>query len=419
MPLSFFLKAVYYSLYGLVKTAIYVFYREIRVEGLPTDEPKGPLIVLSNHPNTLMDPFLVVSQLRRPVFFLANASLFRHPFANWFLSTFFCIKVERPQDVGRPIDNARAFQKSRLHLESGGALYMAPEGTCFWEYKLRPLKTGVARIALDSLQAGACREITFLLAGIHYESPAHFRSRSVLRFSTFVLKREALHGDITDWQHVSDLTARLQEGMEQLLPHAGGEADTALRAKMSLLVPEISETPDWMALLYRYREATHLKGSEQANKLAALREVMSRKKLPKLNTRWLSGHRPHWWQMPVYGLAGLVLLHHIVIYGLPELVRVFLRADSVYDSTIRYLGGIVGYLVGAPMLLFIGMAALGTGWMVWCWWIAVLALGPWAWQKAVSFRHSWYWLQYKWGSRDRGWKKAMEDATLFLREEAP
>lgn len=419
MPLSFFLKAVYYSLYGLVKTALAIFYREIRVEGLPPQEPKGPLIVLSNHPNTLMDPFLVVSRLQRPVFFLANASLFSHPFANWFLNTFYCIKVERQKDVNRPIDNAVAFARSRRHLESGGALYIAPEGTCYWEYRLRPLKTGAARIALDVLKTGHCREITFLMAGIHYHAPADYRSRVYMRFSTLTLRREDLHGDLTDWQHVSDLTQRLQQEMERLIPHADTEADAALREIVDLTQPRLWAAADWVEGIYRFRDQAIGRGSEIANWLAALRDVLARKGLRRLDPRWLAGQQRSRWKVLAFPVAGLVLLHHLFIYGLPELVRRRLKADSEYDSTIRYLGGIVGYLLGAPMLYYIGKSALGPGWMLWGWWITVLALGPWAWQQGVRYVHRKDWRRYQRSARDEAWSAELREAAAFLREEAP
>ena len=177
------LTIIYYILYALVKTGLWVYYRMDTPRGLPEQEPRGPLIVLGNHPNALIDPFMVVSRLVRPVFFLGNASLFKHWFANWFLNTFYTIPIERPKDVGgRPVNNAQAFQRSREHLMKGGALYIAPEGTSEREYRLRPIKTGAARIALNVLQADPNQRVGFLLGGITYQDHPAFRSRVSLCF---------------------------------------------------------------------------------------------------------------------------------------------------------------------------------------------------------------------------------------------
>ena len=76
-----------------------------------------------------MDPFNVVARSKRVVYFLANASLFKHPVADRLLRTLYCIRVERVQDVSdRPLQNEKAFEQSINFLGKGGCLYVAPEG---------------------------------------------------------------------------------------------------------------------------------------------------------------------------------------------------------------------------------------------------------------------------------------------------
>jgi glycerol-3-phosphate O-acyltransferase / dihydroxyacetone phosphate acyltransferase len=378
---------VYYTLYGLVRAMLRYYYREIRVEGFPERDPKGPLIVLSNHPNAMMDPLLIVSRLRRPVFFLANAGLFRHPFANWFLNTFYCIPVERPKDVDRPIDNADSFRRAREHLEGGGALYIAPEGTSYREYRLRPLKTGTARIALDLLRSGKTKEVHFLMAGIQYAAPPAFRSRLLLRYAPLLtLRREDLSGDITDWEHVSELTLRLKHRMESLLPHGSPDQDAALTIAAGMLAPAL-RTPDWSSRLYALRDHLHHQDESPGAWVEGLGALLREKGLAELDPAWLSvlPRRPifRWLLAP---LSAWVLLHHLPFFGLAEWLRHRLGADPVYDATVRSLSGLV-FLPLSLGLWYAIYASLEWGALaVWGYLMALLALGPWSWQQAQPWK---------------------------------
>lgn len=143
---------------------------------------KGGSILVSNHPNTLIDPLNAASRVPKIVHFLANASLFGTPFTNWFFNTFFCIPVERPQDTkGKPINNQAAFAKSHRFLASGGCLFIAPEGGSEMGRRVRPFKTGTARIALGAeAKADFKLGLRILPVGLSYEHPERFRSHMIV-----------------------------------------------------------------------------------------------------------------------------------------------------------------------------------------------------------------------------------------------
>ena len=45
-----------------VRLTLRIFYKEFTVNGRERLPRKGPMIVVANHPNTLMDPLIAVSQ---------------------------------------------------------------------------------------------------------------------------------------------------------------------------------------------------------------------------------------------------------------------------------------------------------------------------------------------------------------------
>ena len=69
----------------------FVYYR-IRYagEGVPR---AGPVLLVANHPNSLLDPMVVVAAARRRVRFLAKAPLFDDPKTRWLVQSAGAIPV--------------------------------------------------------------------------------------------------------------------------------------------------------------------------------------------------------------------------------------------------------------------------------------------------------------------------------------
>ena len=178
-----FLRLFYTFCQYLVRITFWVMYERIEVRNAKNLNFVSPCIVVSNHPSTLMDPLMVAGfKMNRHVNFLANASLFKHWFGNWFFTTFYCIKIERPQDNnGKPLNNEAAFSKAIEHITNKGSLYIAVEGSSFMERRLRDVKTGAARIVLlaeaaNDFQLGC----NILPVGLDYDAPHRFRSRAAI-----------------------------------------------------------------------------------------------------------------------------------------------------------------------------------------------------------------------------------------------
>ena len=185
---------------------------------------KGPCIVVSNHPGTLMDPLNTAVLMKRRVHFLANATLFASRFGNWFFSNFYCIKIERFSDTkGKPLNNKEAFKMATDHLTNGGCLYMAPEGGSNAGRHLHKLKTGPARIALNTEVVNDFDlDLVILPVGLNYSNPTEFRS-SLLTIMGEPIKVADFK---KDWEKnqigtVRKLTAVLKEKMEAILIDCG------------------------------------------------------------------------------------------------------------------------------------------------------------------------------------------------------
>ena len=101
------------------------YFRQIEVQG---SEPlnKGPLLIAGNHPNMALDPLLLLGVYRRPLFFLANSTLFRNPVASWFLRSCHLIPVYRKTDRLPSESNDKTFDEVRHLLEYQNAVASGP-----------------------------------------------------------------------------------------------------------------------------------------------------------------------------------------------------------------------------------------------------------------------------------------------------
>ncbi len=164
----------------LLRLFLRIFFRRIEITGSDRVPPRGPLMLVLNHPNALIDPLFLLCLAPRPVSFLAKAPLFRMPLVGWMVRAAGSIRVERRQDPGADLSRNRAmFERVRAHLAGGGAVALFPEGTSHSDPRLKPLKSGAARIALGT----ASREpVRIQPVGLFYTAKETFRSSALVAF---------------------------------------------------------------------------------------------------------------------------------------------------------------------------------------------------------------------------------------------
>src|SRR5215207_4950064 len=70
---------LYQLLRGTAAIALRWYYSDIAVQGAERVPRAGPLLILANHPNALIDPLLVGTAVMRRVLLTAKATLFEQP----------------------------------------------------------------------------------------------------------------------------------------------------------------------------------------------------------------------------------------------------------------------------------------------------------------------------------------------------
>lgn len=213
---------------SLTRLSFKIFYKNKFILNPDNLKLGAPTILVSNHPSTLTDPLNAAKHVKAVVHFLANAGLFKNKIIGKFLRTFYCIPVERPRDVsGRRINNEASFDQCYEFLGRGGTLYIAAEGGSKLTRRIRKLKTGTARIALNAEAKNDFKlGIKIIPVGINYSNPKKFRSDVIINAGKTIYPknyRAAYEKDKIAAARL--LTKDLFETMKDLVIHTDKEDD--------------------------------------------------------------------------------------------------------------------------------------------------------------------------------------------------
>jgi len=200
---------------AILRRAVRIFFRDIEIVGLERVPTGGPLVLVANHVNGIVDP-LLVGLLGLRARFLAKSTLWSNPIIRPLLDLTGGIPVYRHQDAGEDTSkNADSFARCHDALAAGQVIALFPEGKSHNAASLAPLKTGAARIVLEAEAKHGDLGIRIVPIGLTFDAKGLFRSRALLRVGHPIdpaPERRLYRGDA--WVAVRALTARIARGLE-------------------------------------------------------------------------------------------------------------------------------------------------------------------------------------------------------------
>jgi 1-acyl-sn-glycerol-3-phosphate acyltransferase len=200
---------------SLIHVITNTFFRRIDVVGEENIPEEGPVIFAGNHPNALMDGWLLTAQCGRwPLHFMANAKLWKYRVLGRMLDASGAVPVYRREETDGDVDNSKAFDKLYEVIEAGNCMGIFPEGVSHTESQLSKLKTGTARIAL-TVAARRNVKVTIVPCGLNYIHRHRFRSQVLIDFGEpIVIDDEWLEKFVADARGtVRQLTEYLAEAL--------------------------------------------------------------------------------------------------------------------------------------------------------------------------------------------------------------
>ena len=262
-----------------------VYFRRVEVVGVEHVPLKSPVIFVLNHPNALVDPAFLLSLAPRRVSFLAKSPLFRMPVLGSLVRAMDSLPVYRRQDEGEDVSqNREMFVAARKLLARGGTIAICPEGVSHDEPRLRPIKTGAARIALGAVSTGEVADLKIVPAGLYYTSKTKFRSAVLLYFGApLAVAPVAMEPDGNPPRAaVRELSNRIEEALRSVILDAEHEEalQTITRAERIFSSEAAAEGSESLAeelqLQQRFVKAYHVLRECAPERLRRLEVRMSR-----------------------------------------------------------------------------------------------------------------------------------------------
>jgi glycerol-3-phosphate O-acyltransferase/dihydroxyacetone phosphate acyltransferase len=362
-------------LYGILRLlfriTFKVFFRNAYKHRPELVQEDGPLIICANHPGAFLDPVVVATIVKRQVFFLAKGSVFKGGFAKWFLPKLNIVPVYRAQDDPTQMHkNEETFIRCYEHLGKGGTLLIFPEGISITERKLRPVKTGAARIALGAeAKYGNKLGVKISCIGLNYEDPHTFRRDVYISYSEPINALDYSEKYKTEgFAAAEDLTEEIRKRLEEQMIHTSDEETDRLVADIERLYKndllkeqgikpedkegafELSKRIVLTVNFFREREPERVKkiAKETRAYFQKIDELGLSDKLIKGGTkgsRWLKNLKE--FLFIIFGFPFFIygLIHNYICFFLADLLSKKLVSQKEYKGAIGAAAGMLFYLI--------------------------------------------------------------------------
>jgi 1-acyl-sn-glycerol-3-phosphate acyltransferase len=386
----------------VARVGAFTYYR--MRSGGETVPRRGPVLLVANHPNSLLDPLLVAAVARRPVRFLAKAPLFADWKIGWLIRAAGAIPVYRRADDPASMDrNEEMFRAVHAALAGGAVVGIFPEGLSHSEPALAPLRTGAARIALGA-HALTGHPFPIVPIGLVFRQKDTFRSEALALVGQAVRWDDLALRGLADETVVRVLTDRIAEALRQLTVNLERWQDQPLvDCAMRIWEAARGVPPDPGERVARLGATTRIlatvRQSEDPAGTALARDVEAhRRRLRLLGLRPVDlvadislGRAAGWAARRValvMPLAAAMAIAGLVLFWAPYRLTGFVvdRMQRPPDqrSTYKLLVGIVLYGVWVAALAALGAAT----WNVWAG-LAVLVGAPAIGMSGLIIRERW------------------------------
>jgi 1-acyl-sn-glycerol-3-phosphate acyltransferase len=249
---------LYRTLRGFIRTSLSVFFRQIEVVGAEHIPEEGlcPVIFAGNHPNSLLDPALVIATSGRVVHFAAKDTLFKTAPMRALLLGLGAVPVARRDDhAGGAVDNSAMFEQLFSVLAGHRSVGIFPEGLSHDASQLAKLKTGAARIAIGAVEAHPGLPLKVIPCGLTYIHPKRFRSRVLVQYGAAIeMTEERAQALLKDPSNgMRELTVEIDRSLRELTINAD-DWDTLrlLDGVRRLYQPENTALEDRVELARRF-----------------------------------------------------------------------------------------------------------------------------------------------------------------------
>lgn len=235
--------------------ALHWFYSSIQVSGRERIPAIGPVLLAASHHNALVDALIAGWVAPRRLTLTAKATLVNNGFLAWLFPRIGVVPLRRASDERHRVTergpdtnrNASAFESILDVLQDEQMVLIFPEGKSHSEPALAPLKTGIARIALEARDTRGIRGLQIVPLGLSFEDKGNPGTAVLVEAGEPILLDEA--GSIG----VEDLTRLVSDSLAAVsLKRPEPSPDRDVVRHRGALHPLESPLATWGELTHRY-----------------------------------------------------------------------------------------------------------------------------------------------------------------------
>lgn len=378
---------LYAFLQNVIKAALSIFFQKIEIRHGENVPKRGPVLFVANHPDSQMDAFIMSSAIKRKVHYIAHAGLFTGKLQAWLLRNCGVIAVHQRRGKPENIDrNLKAFQECYEVLERGGIIGIFPEGKSDMPRRIKKLKTGAARIILESERRNNYKlGVTLIPIGLYFFSRSRFRSRVLVNVgrpidlqSYFSLNEE------DNFEAVNRLTIQIQRRLEHLtvnvqhteLDHFVKDIESIYRDELMTqtladhksskkIIAEFVIAQKIADCVAYFHEHHPQKVRDMEEKIAAYKRKLKRLHLKDVKVREKTTIKKLF-RAELAGIAKAIAGFPLAVYGvlnnfIPYRITEFIAKKFIDDRTkilmVLFLGG------GMTFILFYGVQVFLVSWL--------------------------------------------------------
>lgn len=385
---------------GLARALVRFYYPRIEVTGGELIPRDGPVLLVANHPNSLIDPVLLGIAAQRPVALMAKAPLFDVPVFGALLRALGMVPAYRGTDDAKQVSrNLESLALAARRIAGGAAMGIFPEGKSHDAAQLALVRSGAARLALQAVAqaaaAGETRPVRVVPVGINYERKERFRSAVWIKVGRPIDAGRwlAMHGG-DEHPAMRALTQEIAARLRPCVVHLENAAWESLLDEVEALLPEVpGGRSQMLATLHRrkrvadainhFHRAEPPRAEAAARRVAAHAAALAQAGVPaEARVFRLQGWRlalvllRDGLAMTAGGAVGLIgFLHHAVPYGIVRLIAGRLAGEGRMVVALSRLGLSVPIYAAWYAFVWWRMSLYFLPWVAWAWVLAMPAAG--------------------------------------------
>jgi 1-acyl-sn-glycerol-3-phosphate acyltransferase len=242
-----------------------LYYPDLEITSPERIPRTGPVLLVANHPNSLLDAALVGLTANRPVHFLAKAPLFNIPVFGALMRALGMIPAYRGRDdAGQVRRNLESLDAAAQWLVRGEVVGIFPEGLSHDRPRVEQIRSGAARLAIQAARTGS--PVVVVPLGLNYECKMRFRSAVWVRAGEPIPVAPILEQNAGEERRaIRQLTDEINRRLRQLALHLDEDAWAPFLTDLEVLLPPPAEFADRPAAPLRQRKRI----SEAMNHLIA------------------------------------------------------------------------------------------------------------------------------------------------------